>query len=500
MILAVGLSGYIRIAQTANYQFPLTFDQSRDLLDIRIPGTLKHFPVVGPTTSINGLYLGPGYYYFNLPAFWLGQGSPQALVNWNIFWFLAAGVAIFVFFYKRDIFLGLIISVIYLFAPQLFDTTRYFWNAHSMIYAMVFYFLGMWLVAEKATPKRALIWGMTAGFSMQFEAAMGIVAVIFSFLSILLSRNKKIVGWYLIGVFPWFLPQIAAEVLKGFRMTKLLLSESTNPTILGDKLTRQQTLFSHWNSFLNYFEGQFILNAGWGKWLLLISAAVGLAAKKYRQKMVWLLSFILMAFVFYLLTYRHELKIWYADSLRVWYVMVVGVGMIGLIGLIKKNKLLSRILIGCLVFFLIRNVFLTHNDQKQFIGNINFAKDDPKLMEHEIKAVDWVYKQMNGNGFKAYNFVPEIYDYPYQYVYWWYGNRKYGYMPGEVSYEPNVPQYINKQTLFYKNNRDSDVNIALIYETRSSYVEWLKKYDKYCVKEKIDFGWKVAAEIRQKCK
>ena len=500
VLLLTIFSGYIRWSQTKDYQFPLTYDQSRDLLDIRMPGTFKSIPVIGPTTSINGLFLGPGYYIFNLPAFWIGGGNPQTVVNWNIICFLFSGILIFLFFLKRDIVLGSLITTIYLFSPQLFDTTRYFWNAHSMIYVMVLYFLSLIMFSIRKSTKFALILGISAGFSMQFEAAMGIVAVLFSFIYVIFkTKNIKIFLFFLFGLVPWFFPQIAVELFKGFKMTRLLFGEIVNPTMLGEKLTILKTFQSHMQTFDKYWEGQFILNFGLGKILLYISIILGIINKKYRKTVILLLSFELFTFVFYLITYRHELKIWYAESLRVWYIFMIGFGTVSLINLANKYSSLKKIVLIIIFVFVSRNVYLTYLDQKQFINNINFAKDDPKLTSHLIETVDWVYQKTNGAGFKAYNYVPEIYDYPYQYIYWWKGNKKFNYVPGEVSYEPNVPQYIPRQYQFYENAKNSETLIALIYERKSNYLGWLNKYANYCVKESQIFDWNVTAEIREKC-
>jgi len=48
--------------------FAFTIDQARDILFIRQIANF-HPVLVGPTTSINGVFLGPFWYYFNLPAF-----------------------------------------------------------------------------------------------------------------------------------------------------------------------------------------------------------------------------------------------------------------------------------------------------------------------------------------------------------------------------------------------------------------------------------------------
>src|SRR5260221_3339446 len=137
-------SGIVRVLQSLNFDFPFTFDQARDMLDIRVIGNFIDFKVSGPTTSITGLNLGSYYYFLNLPAYWIGFGNPQYLIYWDIILFLLSGIVIYWFFYKKNQLLGFYISSIYLMSPQLFSITRYFWNAHAVVYLIVAYFLAFW--------------------------------------------------------------------------------------------------------------------------------------------------------------------------------------------------------------------------------------------------------------------------------------------------------------------------------------------------------------------
>ncbi len=84
-VIIILLSGWVRYAQVANYNFPFTTDQARDMLDLRQLVVGLNPVLVGPTTSINGVFLGPSYYYFNVIPFFIGQGDPAFLVYWNIF-------------------------------------------------------------------------------------------------------------------------------------------------------------------------------------------------------------------------------------------------------------------------------------------------------------------------------------------------------------------------------------------------------------------------------
>ncbi len=487
------VSGIVRFLQVKNYNTFFTYDQARDMLDIRALGTFKDLAVLGPTTSINGLRLGPFYYYINLPAFWVGMGNPQALVYWNIILFLFSGGFIYWYFRKRNKILGFLIATLFLMAPQIFNWTRYFWNANMAAYLSVYFFVALWNFIEKKDKKSILWLGITSAVLTQFEAAFGIVCLIFSVLIIIL--NKRVNSWkgFLIGVLPWFLPQILLEIKNRFQMTKLLLGIfSGGNNVLGDKMKFSEVVISHLTTIRKFFEGQFIANYGWGLGILIAAVVLILINKKYRKIGLYFISFLVFAFLFYTAIYHHELKGWYLESLRVWYCFVVGIGLVN----INKFKKVVFLLVGVL---LLRNVYLVSADQWQFVKQK--TSDDPKNLANLIKSIDWVYEEMEGKGFEAFSYVPEIYDYPNQYLYWWYGIKKYGYMPNKVSYSlTEVPEYIRTQNKFYEKMRiDADGKIALIYETKDLYVGWLNQFNDYCTVDKWKTGWRTTVEIREKC-
>ena len=70
------------------------------------------------------------------------------------------------------------------------------------------------------------------------------------------------------------------------------------------------------------------------------------------------------------------------------------------------------------------------------------------MLKNELLAIDFVYTFAKGENFKVYSYLPSVYDYPYLYLFWWYGQKKYGYIPGEYRYSPNKPQYISNQDKF----------------------------------------------------
>lgn len=489
------ISGILRYLQTKNFNSAFTYDQARDMLDIRVIAGFYDLKVFGPTTSINGLKLGPYYYYLNLPAFWLGQGNPQALVYWNIILFLLTAIVIFKFFYKRNLVLGFLISTIFLMAPQLFMVTRYFWNANAAIYLIVFYFLGLWNFLENKNKKNALIFGILAALIIQFQAAFGSVCVIFSFLVIILSKSKINFKYYLIGFLPWFLPQLIFEIKNKFLMTKLFLGIfNGSNSVLGDKIPINQVFGMHWKTIMPFFEGQFMLPYGVGLGLLIAAFVIIFINKKYRKIGLYFLGFIIFALIYFIVIYQHELKTWYVEGLRVWYCFVLGTAMVSVI----KYK---KVFYALLILFLIRSFYLSVIDQIIYTKS-NIKSDDPKNMGNLMRNIDWVYEKANGSGFKAYDYLPEVYDYSTQYLYWWYGQKKYGYVPEKISYSLiDVPEYIRMQNKFLgKTKPNNGDKIALIYENKATYMDWLGQFKDYCLIDKKLTDWNTTIEFREKCK
>ena len=75
-------------------------------------------------------------------------------------------------------------------------------------------------------------------------------------------------------------------------------------------------------------------------------------------------------------------------------------------------------------------------------------------------------------------------------------------MPEKVSYSlMEVPEYLRSQNQFYKNARKNENGkIALIYEVKNDYLEWLNQFNDYCMTDKWETKWRTAIEIREKCR
>jgi hypothetical protein len=62
------------------------------------------------------------------------------------------------------------------------------------------------------------------------------------------------------------------------------------------------------------------------------------------------------------------------------------------------------------------------------------------MLYNQLSVLDWIYTHNDEDGFNVYTYTNTFYDYPYQYLFWWYGRERYGFMPCEYSNYPKSPK------------------------------------------------------------
>lgn len=506
-ILIFCLSLTLKFLPIQNYNFPFTTDQGRDMLDIRRIVDGKKLTLIGPTTSINGVFLGPFWYYFNVIPYVLGQGDPAFLVYWMIFWYMLAGTTIFIFFKIKNILLGLIFSILFLISPAFFYSSRYSWSANPMPYMTTFYFISLISFLNKPSPTSSIAGGLIAGLSMQIEAAFGVLFFPFLMMVHLFKRSK--LKYFFMSLFVFLatlIPQVFFEFRHNFLMTKTFLNEVLGKSsILGEKFSISQTFSSHITSFMASSNNILTENFQFSLTLFLIGI-IYLSFKIYKRKLATIylntfflaFFFIIWAFVFYMF-YHYPLKGWYLLGLHIPFLLIFGVFLTDVFSL---KKFYLSIGVGLFLTAIVINIVLT---QMRFIPKSTDRSSDPSNIRNEMEEIDFIYKYAKGDGFRAYNYMPSVYDFPYQYLYWWTGNKKYGYHPNVLTYMDNVPEYIIGNEKFLDKKRESN-NSDLIFliiepdENSERRAAWLGNYVKYCLKENKILDWKTEIQIRENCK
>lgn len=501
------ISLLLKLLPIINYNFPFTYDQGRDMLELRNIVVGKHLTLIGPTTSINGVFLGPFWYYFNVIPFVLSGGDPQALVYWIVVWYLLAGFLLYYYLNKVSSSLAFFASAIYLMSQALFYSSRFSWNSNLMPPFTIFYFLILVNYLKRANSRNSILLGAISGLSMQIQAAFGILFFPFSLISSFFYKIKlKFLGMNFLSFFITLLPQIVFELRHDFVVSRTFLNEISGKTaILGQKLTLEQTFSSHFNNFKNTVDGILILPDKLTLYIFIASLFFMLHTVKAKNidkslKVYFLIpfSFLLFTFIFYLL-YQYPLKGWFILGLYIPFIFIIATFFAQILNL-------RKIQLSILVAIILLSSFIsTITSQSRLIPKENDRSTDKSNIRNEIGAIEWVYKRADGKAFKAYNYISAVYDYPYQYLYWWLGEKKYGYHPDTLTYLDNVPEYIpggNSKFLTKKKVAKKDDPIFLIIEEDEMLQRqeaWLGNFQKYCLLESHTFPWGAGVQVRKVC-
>jgi hypothetical protein len=476
----------IKLVAIDQYNTSFTYDQGRDMVDIRHMYSTISPKLVGPTTSINGVLLGPFWYYFNLPAFIIGGGSPIAISIWNI---VAYQLAI-LFFYaitRRYLALqSLIISVLLFIAPSGFYTARYFWNANSApIFVLLFFALLVPALFSKTQKWPIYLWiGLLAGITLQVEAAFGVLLIPFALLCLVLYRKKlRDILITLSGFSLTLIPQILFEIRHSFPMTRVFLAQiSGADKVLGETVAFSDRLIERYSLYLHEIYKLSHIPADITTVIFVISLIIVLVTvikpkflpvlHQSRFTQVSLL-FVIFTIAFYLL-YPMQVKYWYVLGVHVPLIFVFS----SLFVWLAHYPRLYPILFLILSFA----VFHTVKAQTEYFRDYTYTEStNPSLIRNQIEAIDWIYASATESGFRVYNYVPAIYDYQWNYLFWWQGNHRYH--PIEVAYRPDQPAYIVDQALIFDRVRETEEEYTyLIMEQDGSdrLIDWRHHFDPLC--------------------
>jgi len=444
LVLIFSLVGLLlRLLFIWEHSTAFTYDQGRDMLDLREMWLLKKPRLIGANTSLHGVFYGPFWYWLSFPFFLLTGGHPlSTLILLLVFSFLMP----FLFFLLvENKHLGFVLSLIYLFSFSFFSHSIVALNTNPIIFLTPLFLL----LAAKFYKKEKMIFLSLLSFlvasSFHFEPIIGLfwiltIAVswfIFGKVS-LVWKNKQALVFFLIP----FLPQAIFEFRHNFLQTKalwrLLSGGGSSLTPGGGGLVfrffdRIRIFKEAWLSQ----SGNNLIMAGLilALILLLISKFMKKKNIKKEEDYFILLCLISLTVVFFgFVIYSYALWPWYLSTVDALILTLIGLGIYFLGSWGKKYIFLSMAILAIFLFFSFRRYF-SWPIQKYY-------SSDPANLRTRIQVADLIYDDAKGGGINIFTFAPYVYDYPYQYLIWWRAKTKYQYLPEEYVYLLNQPKYV----------------------------------------------------------
>lgn len=433
----------IRIIPPQNNNFYFTVDQGNDVVHVREIVERGALLTKGPETSIPGVFAGPGWYYFLAPGYFLFNGHPAGGVFMLILLSLFT-TALIVWWVSRRVspWAGLVAGLVLQGYWYFYELSRYEFNPFPTgILALWQIFLLADFLAGK---KKSYFWALlpiilafnTAVATAAAMALLHLVVGVWGIRKELLTLRQYVLFNFVVPL--TFAMPIIVQLAKQFSQSSLVQAgvvgergffASTNFLEIGQRFSEIFTRSVVPVPFAGSFGGP--------QQSLIISIIVVTIALYFlfraRQKHYYVINYLILLSLFWLISYLFfgSNKAW-----REWHTLYLYLlTFLGLIlVLVSVPQKLGLLLLGLV---LASQIFLFQERYRQYLA----ASDDPGILVNQLKVLDWIYQNSEGDGFNVYTYSPHVYDYQNQYLFWWYGRQKYGFIPCEYSLYPGFMKY-----------------------------------------------------------
>lgn len=169
VLVIIVIGAFLRLYKLEQFANFLA-DQGRDAIIIKRIATFEHLTAIGAPTSIGRVFLGPFYYYFVAPWFWVFNFQPVGLV-FGVAFFSILYLVINYFIVRKLINekVAFISTILLTFSTTLIEFSRFSWNPNLLpLFALLtFYFL--YLGLEKKKWLFFCFFGALLSFSIQLH-------------------------------------------------------------------------------------------------------------------------------------------------------------------------------------------------------------------------------------------------------------------------------------------------------------------------------------------
>ena len=448
-----------------NYYF--TMDQGYTALAVREILSRGAVPLKGPATSLSGVYAGPVWYWFEAIGYAMFSGSPFGgnfiLIILNI---IILAILIKTIANKISPNTALLTGVFLLFFWSFFETSRYAFNPFPMVFLTILSIIFMARFVEEGK-KYYIYAAIPIGLSFHIEVASFVPFLIwYVSLGLLFLIKRKInfktliISFIIIALS--FIPTLISEITNDFSQTKALINHFLDP---GGTFGGTQFRYISEKFFGIISETTIPQNIKLGAisffsiiFLFILGKLKKISIKKnsFSDYFIYLSLFLTgISWLFFATN-----KGWHAWQT----VYIPPILFLSIIFILVRLKSSLKIPALILLFFF-QLSFFAQRYQENFKPS-----SDQSILANEIGAIDWVYQKSEDRGFYVYNYLPSVYDTPYQYLFWWYGKKTYGYLPCEYSSYPGSPKMFVPGAKYYEGPKRDCSNIRfLIIEPDSNY-------------------------------
>ena len=418
---------FLRSQEALSHNAVFLKDQGRDLLDVRSIVVDKKLSLIGPYTGLQGVFQGPLYYYLLSIPFALFKGDPTGV----LYLFVGASMAAILIGYAigRRLFspsAGLLIACMYAVSPAAAAASSFIWSPFLLIpaasaylyffllwvrFGYLKYYLGMWICL-----------GLLFHFEIAFAAPFTLATIV---IIAMIARKKHYTVSYIYPACCLFL-SLSPLILFDFRHDHLTirslihLFSGATQGLAASHEPFGKIVVDHMVTFVSNVNASFVSEHSWQGYVSFGMAFFALAYIVFGKlpEVKVLLVYPLILFMIYVL-YPFQLWGWYVIGLFPIYFVLMGV-------LLDKLKTSA---IGNILTIVVLG-FIFYNASSR-LTKLYAQPDDggTAKIRGKVAAIDALYQDAQGKPFSAFVFTPVVLTDAYDYLFWWHGQRTYGYVP-----------------------------------------------------------------------
>jgi len=417
--------------------FPFMFDHGKDALAVLHMVIMPKLKLIGPWTSIPGLYFGPLWYYLLAPMLVFGSFNPVLFVY-------LMSILVLLQMYLAYRYFNLESAVIIGFSSFYSMISRSAWNPFPMTFLTLIILILLTKQLKKKKVDNFLVAGLAFASSLgfHFSSAFAVFYPVVILTILLLKKIKITFKNVLVALFSFiipFVPQLLFEIRNNFAQTKAIqnyfLHPETGNSFNLEKIKYVLTAtfgelrlvsFESLESFSKIASSIFLFFIVFATWYVVKKKKLD---KKFNDLVFIAIIFLIIPIIG--LMFLH-FNLWYVYPL----IPVVTVLLGTLINKLPKSfRVLFIVLYVVLAFT--RFDYYLKQEKQLFSNHANFYPVKEKI-------IDYIRRDADGRSFSVYTYMPDIYDFPYQYLFLTQG-LKGEELPLEFAYEPGVPNYVREK-------------------------------------------------------
>lgn len=420
LIIALGMFlRWYRVNDLLGFQY----DQGRDALVIRKLIMDHKFFLVGPVTGLEGIFLGPLFYYLLAPFYWIGSGNPGVAAIFLSSIYIITMILIYRLGSLKNYITALLALSIYAFSVNIIWLNRWLSNPPPIMLTGTILILACYRIATGKTKYWPLA-AFAAGASLHFEAASGVFYLPLMFIFTLWQWKNRPAPILAIMSTAIFLLLLLPQILFDFRHNHLL-SNNIKHELFAQKSFQgsPKQLYKKRLDFYVYTFGNKLFayqkNAIYIGMLLIGIFTVVTIKYWLSQLSKVLILFISVPLVLLLFFQGNHGNVYdyYLSGYFVPFILLISL-IFGSTTSRWWGKLCNLAFISSLI--IINIPAINFSLKERLDGPIHIS------LGNQLQAVNWVYQDAS-EPFNIDVYVPPVIPYAYDYLFNWIGDKYHRY-------------------------------------------------------------------------